>query len=287
MSRVKVVECPRDAMQGIKTWIPTNEKINYVQSLLKVGFDVLDVGSFVSPRSIPQMKDSGEVLESLDLKSTNSKLLYIVANLRGANEACQHSQIDFLGFPFSISENFQMRNTNKTIDDSIDVLKGIISVSEKNNKKVVVYLSMGFGNPYGDEWNYEVLEKWISKINSIGVKTISISDTIGVSTPTKIDKVFKNVIKHFPRLEFGAHFHTKPSNWFEKIDSAYKAGCRRFDTAIQGYGGCPMAGDELTGNFPTEKLINYLNLKREPININLLNFETSYNEATKIFSNYK
>ena len=287
MSCVKVVECPRDAMQGIKTWIPTNEKINYVQSLLKVGFDVLDVGSFVSPRSIPQMKDSREVLESLDLKSTNSKLLYIVANLRGANEACHYSQIDFLGFPFSISENFQMRNTNKTIDDSIDVLKGIISVSEKNNKKVVVYLSMGFGNPYGDEWNYEVLEKWISKINSLGVKTISISDTIGVSTPTKIDKIFKSSIKQFPRIEFGAHFHTKPSNWFEKIDSAYKAGCRRFDTAIQGFGGCPMAGDELTGNFPTEKLINYLNQKKEPININLLNFETSYNEATKIFSNYK
>ena len=287
MSFVKVVECPRDAMQGIKTWIPTNEKINYVQSLLNVGFDVLDVGSFVSPRSIPQMKDSREVLESLDLKSTNSKLLYIVANLRGANEACHYSQIDFLGFPFSISENFQMRNTNKTIDDSIDELKGIISVSEKNNKKVVVYLSMGFGNPYGDEWDYEVLEKWISIINSLGVKTISISDTIGVSTPTKIDKVFKNSIKQFPRIEFGAHFHTKPSNWFEKIDSAYKAGCRRFDTAIQGFGGCPMAGDELTGNFPTEKLINYLNQKKEPININLLNFETSYNEATKIFSNYK
>ena len=287
MSCVKVVECPRDAMQGIKTWIPTNEKINYVQSLLNVGFDVLDVGSFVSPRSIPQMKDSREVLESLDLKSTNSKLLYIVANLRGANEACHYSQIDFLGFPFSISENFQMRNTNKTIDDSIDVLKGIISISEKNNKKVVVYLSMGFGNPYGDEWDYEVLEKWISIINSLGVKTISISDTIGVSTPTKIDKVFKNSIKQFPRIEFGAHFHTKPSNWFEKIDSAYKAGCRRFDTAIQGFGGCPMAGDELTGNFPTEKLINYLNQKKEPININLLNFETSYNEATKIFSNYK
>ena len=287
MSFVKVVECPRDAMQGIKTWIPTNEKINYVQSLLNVGFDVLDVGSFVSPRSIPQMKDSREVLESLDLKSTNSKLLYIVANLRGANEACHYSQIDFLGFPFSISENFQMRNTNKTIDDSIDVLKGIISISEKNNKKVVVYLSMGFGNPYGDEWDYEVLEKWISIINSLGVKTISISDTIGVSTPTKIDKVFKNSIKQFPRIEFGAHFHTKPSNWFEKIDSAYKAGCRRFDTAIQGFGGGPMAGDELTGNFPTEKLINYLNQKKEPINVNLLNFETSYNEATKIFSNYK
>ena len=283
MSFVKVVECPRDAMQGIKTWIPTNEKINYVQSLLKVGFDVLDVGSFVSPRSIPQMKDSREVLESLDLKSTNSKLLYIVANLRGANEACHYSQIDFLGFPFSISENFQMRNTNKTIDDSIDVLKGVISISEKNNKKVVVYLSMGFGNPYGDEWDYEVLEKWISIINSLGVKTISISDTIGVSTPTKIDKIFKNSIKQFPRIEFGAHFHTKPSNWFEKIDSAYKAGCRRFDTAIQGFGGCPMAGDELTGNFPTEKLISYFNYKKVKLNINSLNFESAYNFASKIF----
>ena len=287
MSRVKVVECPRDAMQGIKSWIPTNEKINYVQSLLKVGFDVLDVGSFVSPRSIPQMKDSREVLESLDLKLTNSKLLYIVANMRGATEACQHSQIDFLGFPFSISENFQMRNTNKTINNSIDELKGIISISEKNNKKVIVYLSMGFGNPYGDEWNYEVLEKWISVIVSLGVKTISISDTIGVSTPTNIVKVFKNSIKQFPKIEFGAHFHTKPSNWFEKIDSAYKAGCRRFDSVIQGYGGCPMASDELTGNFPTEKLINYLNQKKEIINVNLLNFETAYNETTKIFSNYK
>jgi len=287
MSRVKIVECPRDAMQGIKSWIPTNEKINYVQSLLKVGFDVLDVGSFVSPRSIPQMKDSKQVLESLDLKLTNSKLLYIVANLRGATEACQHSQIDFLGFPFSISENFQMRNTNKTINNSIDELKGIISISEKNNKKVIVYLSMGFGNPYGDEWNYEVLEKWISVIVSLGVKTISISDTIGISTPSNIDKVFKNSIKQFPKIEFGAHFHTKPSNWFEKIDSAYKAGCRRFDSVIQGYGGCPMASDELTGNFPTEKLINYLNQKKEIIDINLLNFETAYNEATKIFSNYK
>ncbi len=287
MSRVKVVECPRDAMQGIKSWIPTNEKINYVQSLLKVGFDVLDVGSFVSPRSIPQMKDSREVLDSLDLKLTNSKLLYIVANIRGATEACQHSQIDFLGFPFSISENFQMRNTNKTINNSIDELKGIISISEKNNKKVIVYLSMGFGNPYGDEWNYEILEKWISVIVSLGVKTISISDTIGVSTPTNIVKVFKNSIKQFPKIEFGAHFHTKPSNWFEKIDSAYKAGCRRFDSVIQGHGGCPMASDELTGNFPTEKLINYLNQKKEIINVNLLNFETAYNETTKIFSNYK
>ena len=195
MSRIKVVECPRDAMQGFKKWIPTKNKISYIQSLLNVGFDVLDVGSFVSKRSIPQMKDSRKVLESLDLSSTTSKLLYIVANLRGALEACVYPEIDFLGFPFSVSENFQMRNTNKTINQSLEELKKIISVCKSNDKKVVVYLSMGFGNPYGDEWNYEVLEKWISVIKSIGVKTISISDTIGVANPKNIDIVFKNSIK--------------------------------------------------------------------------------------------
>ena len=286
MSRIKVIECPRDAMQGVKKWIPTKNKISYIQSLLNVGFDVLDVGSFVSKRSIPQMKDSRMVLESLNLSSTTSKLLYIVANLRGALEACVYPEIDFLGFPFSVSENFQMRNTNKTINQSLEELKKIISVCKSNDKEVVVYLSMGFGNPYGDEWNYEVLEKWISVIKSIGVKTISISDTIGVANPKNIDIVFKNSIKKFHDIEFGAHFHTKPSDWFEKIDSAYKAGCRRFDTAIQGYGGCPMAADELTGNFPTEKLITYMNQKKVNININSLNFESSYNETVKLFSNY-
>ena len=286
MSRIKVIECPRDAMQGFKKWIPTKNKILYIQSLLNVGFDVLDVGSFVSKRSIPQMKDSRKVLESLDLSSTTSKLLYIVANLRGALEACLYPEIDFLGFPFSVSENFQMRNTNKTINQSLEELKKIISVCKSNDKEVVVYLSMGFGNPYGDEWNYEVLEKWISVIKSIGVKTISISDTIGVANPKNIDIVFKNSIKKFHDIEFGAHFHTKPSDCFEKIDSAYKAGCRRFDTAIQGYGGCPMAADELTGNFPTEKLITYMNQKKVSININSLNFESSYNETVKLFSNY-
>ncbi len=286
MSRIKVIECPRDAMQGVKKWIPTKNKISYIQSLLNVGFDVLDVGSFVSKRSIPQMKDSRMVLESLNLSSTTSKLLYIVANLRGALEACVYPEIDFLGFPFSVSENFQMRNTNKTINQSLEELKKIISVCKSNDKEVVVYLSMGFGNPYGDEWNYEVLEKWISVIKSIGVKTISISDTIGVANPKNIDIVFKNSIKKFHDIEFGAHFHTKPSDWFEKIDSAYKAGCRRFDTTIQGYGGCPMAADELTGNFPTEKLITYMNQKKVNININSLNFESSYNETVKLFSNY-
>jgi len=286
MSRIKVIECPRDAMQGVKKWIPTKNKISYIQSLLNVGFDVLDVGSFVSKRSIPQMKDSRMVLESLDLSSTTSKLLYIVANLRGALEACVYPEIDFLGFPFSVSENFQMRNTNKTINQSLEELKKIISVCKSNDKEVVVYLSMGFGNPYGDEWNYEVLEKWITVIESIGVKTISISDTIGVANPKNIDIVFKNSIKKFHDIEFGAHFHTKPSDWFEKIDSAYKAGCRRFDTTIQGYGGCPMAADELTGNFPTEKLITYMNQIKVNININSLNFESSYNETTKFFSDY-
>ena len=286
MSRIKVIECPRDAMQGVKKWIPTKNKISYIQSLLNVGFDVLDVGSFVSKRSIPQMKDSRKVLESLDLSSTTSKLLYIIANLRGALEACVYPEIDFLGFPFSVSENFQMRNTNKTINQSLEELKKIISVCKSNDKEVVVYLSMGFGNPYGDEWNYEVLEKWISVIKSIGVKTISISDTIGVANPKNIDIVFKNSIKKFRDVEFGAHFHTKPSDWFEKIDSAYKAGCRRFDTTIQGYGGCPMAADELIGNFPTEKLITYMNQKKVNININSLNFESSYNETVKLFSNY-
>ena len=286
MSRIKVIECPRDAMQGVKKWIPTKNKISYIQSLLNVGFDVLDVGSFVSKRSIPQMKDSRMVLESLNLSSTTSKLLYIVANLRGALEACVYPEINFLGFPFSVSENFQMRNTNKTINQSLEELKKIISVCKSNDKEVVVYLSMGFGNPYGDEWNYEVLEKWISVIKSIGVKTISISDTIGVANPKNIDIVFKNSIKKFHDIEFGAHFHTKPSDWFEKIDSAYKAGCRRFDTTIQGYGGCPMAADELTGNFPTEKLITYMNQKKVNININSLNFESSYNETVKLFSNY-
>ena len=287
MSLIKVVECPRDAMQGIKNWIPTKDKISYIQSILSVGFDIIDFGSFVSPRAVPQMKDTHYVIENLDLSSTKSKLLAIVANLRGAKDACSYSQISYLGYPFSISENFQMRNTNKSIEESISELSKIIELANKNKKEVVVYLSMGFGNPYGDQWNYEIVEKWIDLLYYMNIKTISISDTIGAAKSEDIKTVFSNTVIKYPTIEFGAHFHTKPNEWYEKIDTAYRAGCKRFDSAIQGYGGCPMARDELTGNFPTEKLITYFNSKKIPLNINTLHFESSFNEATKLFSRYK
>lgn len=287
MSLIKVVECPRDAMQGIKNWIPSKDKISYIQSILSVGFDIVDFGSFVSPRAVPQMKDTHYVLENLDLSSTKSKLLAIIANLRGAEDACSYSQISYLGYPFSISENFQMRNTNKSIEESISELSKIIELANKNKKEVVVYLSMGFGNPYGDQWNYEIVEKWIDLLYYMNIKTISISDTIGTAKSEDIKTVFSNTVVKYPTIEFGAHFHTKPSEWHEKIDAAYKAGCKRFDSAIQGYGGCPMAKDELTGNFPTEKLITYFNSKNVPLNINALHFESSFNESTKLFSRYK
>tara|TARA_B100001175_G_scaffold62079_1_gene50341 strand:+ start:1429 stop:2292 length:864 start_codon:yes stop_codon:yes gene_type:complete len=287
MSLIKVVECPRDAMQGIRKWIPTNEKISYIQSILSVGFDVVDFGSFVSERAVPQMKDTHLVLENLDLNSTRSKLLAIVANIRGAKNACKYSQINYLGYPFSISENFQMRNTNKSIEESISELNKIIELADINKKKVVVYLSMGFGNPYGDQWSYEIVEKWIDLLYKMNIKTISISDTIGIAKIQDIKKVFSNTIIKYPTIEFGAHFHTKPNEWYEKIDTAYKAGCKRFDGVIKGYGGCPMAKDELTGNFPTEKLITYFSSKNVPLNINSLDFESSFNNATKLFSLYK
>jgi len=287
MSLVKLVECPRDAMQGIKTWIPSLVKIQYIQSLLSVGFDVIDFGSFVSSRAVPQMKDTGYVLDHLDLSLTTSKLLSIVANLRGAKDACEFSQIDFLGYPFSISENFQMRNTNKTINESISELNGIINLSNKFNKQVVVYLSMGFGNPYGDPWNYEIVQKYIDLLYSMNIKNISISDTVGSAKKEDISHIFSKAILDYPNIEFGAHFHTKKDNWFDKIDSAYKAGCFRFDSAIQGFGGCPMAKDELTGNLPTENLLTYFNTIKVPLKVNSLQFESSYNIASKIFLNHK
>jgi hydroxymethylglutaryl-CoA lyase len=287
MSFVKLVECPRDAMQGIKTWIPSKDKIEYIQSLLSVGYDIIDFGSFVSSRAVPQMKDSGYVLDHLDLSLTASKLLSIVANLRGAKNACEFSQIDFLGYPFSISENFQMRNTNKTINESVFELKEIINISDKFNKKVVVYLSMGFGNPYGDPWNYEIVQKYIELLYNMNIKNISISDTVGSAKKEDISYIFSKAIVDYPNIEFGAHFHTRLDNWFDKIDSAYKSGCLKFDTAVQGFGGCPMAKDELTGNLPTEKLITYFNSLKVPLKINSLQFESSYNIATKIFSRHK
>ena len=282
---VKIIECPRDAMQGIKQFIPTAQKVQFIQSLLRVGFDTIDFGSFVSPKAIPQMVDTAEVLSKLDLSKTTSKLLAIVANLRGAQDACQHEQIDYLGYPFSISENFQMRNTHKTISQSVKLLEEILNISDKNNKEVVAYLSMGFGNPYGDPWNVEIVGEWTERLNKMGVKILSLSDTIGSSDPETIEYLYSSLIPQYPEIEFGAHLHTTPSTWFEKVDAAYRSGCRRFDGAIQGFGGCPMAKDELTGNMPTEKLLSYLTTKKAH-NLNALSFESAYNEASKIFTKY-
>jgi len=283
---VKLIECPRDAMQGIKQFIPTEQKVQYIQSLLNVGFDTIDFGSFVSPKAIPQMADTAQVLSQLDLSKTTSKLLAIIANVRGANDACEHKEIDYLGYPFSISENFQMRNTHKTIAQSVVTLSEILEIANKTNKEVVVYISMGFGNPYGDPWNVDIVGEWTERLSKMGVKILSLSDTIGSSTPEIIDYLFSNLIPKYPKIEFGAHLHTTPNSWFEKINAAYKAGCRRFDGAIQGFGGCPMAKDELTGNMPTEKLLSYFASKKMLHNLNELRFESSYNEASKIFNTY-
>ncbi|WP_109851925.1 hydroxymethylglutaryl-CoA lyase [Aquimarina sp. AU58] len=283
---VKIIECPRDAMQGIKEFIPTEKKVQYIQSLLRCGFDTIDFGSFVSPKAIPQMVDTAEVLSQLDLSDTRSKLLAIIANVRGANDAVQHEAINYLGYPFSISENFQMRNTHKTIAESVATLQEILHIADKANKEVVAYLSMGFGNPYGDPWSVEIVGEWTEKLSKMGVKILSLSDTVGTSTPEIIDYLFSNLIPAYPEIEFGAHLHTTPTTWFEKVDSAYKAGCRRFDGAIQGFGGCPMAKDELTGNMPTERMISYFTTVHAETNIKTLSFESSHNEATKIFSIY-
>lgn len=283
---VKIIECPRDAMQGIRDFIPTDKKIDYIQSLLRVGFDTLDFGSFVSPKAIPQMADTAEVLSKLDLSQTTCKLLSIVANVRGAEEASAHPQIDYLGYPFSISENFQMRNTHATIAESIDVLKEILAIADQTNKEVVAYMSMGFGNPYGDPWNVDIVGEWTEKLSNMGVRILSLSDTVGSSSPEIIKYLFSNLIPQYPAIEFGAHLHTTPHTWHEKVDAAYKAGCRRFDGAIQGFGGCPMAKDELTGNMPTEKLLSYFTAQKVSTHTNSLSFESAYNEATKIFRVY-
>ena len=286
MEPIKIIECPRDAMQGIKPFIPTEKKVAYIQALLRVGFDSIDFGSFVSPKAIPQMQDTAEVLSQLDLSQTNSKLLAIIANTQGAKLASVHSEIQYLGFPFSISENFQMRNTHKTIAESLVTLQEILEIADHTNKEVVAYLSMGFGNPYGDPWNVEIVGEWTSKLADMGVKILSLSDTVGSSAPDVISYLFSNLIPAYPNVEFGAHLHTTPDKWFEKIDAAYKAGCRRFDGAIQGFGGCPMATDNLTGNMPTEKLLSYFTAEKATTNLSPTSFESAYNEASKLFGEY-
>ena len=284
MKKVKIIECPRDAMQGIKShFIATADKANYINALLRVGFDTIDFGSFVSPKAIPQMRDTAEVLSQLDLSSTQSKLLAIIANVRGANAAAQFEEIDYLGYPFSISENFQMRNTHKTITESIETLDEILNIADKTNKEVVAYLSMGFGNPYGDPWNVDIVGEWTEKLSKMGVKILSLSDTIGSSTPEVIDYLFSNLIPKYPTIEFGAHLHTTPTSWHEKVDAAFKAGCLRFDGAIKGYGGCPMAKDELTGNMSTEKLLSYFTAEKVETGIKPMSFESAYNVAMNVF----
>ena len=283
---VKIIECPRDAMQGIKDFIPTEKKVQYLQALLRCGFDTIDFGSFVSPKAIPQMVDTAEVLSKLDLSSTRSKLLAIVANTRGAQDASNHPEIQYLGYPFSISENFQMRNTHKTIQQSVETLQEILNIADASNKEVVTYISMGFGNPYGDPWNVEIVGEWTEKLSAMGAKILSLSDTVGTSDPETIDYLFSNLIPKYPDIEFGAHLHTTPTTWHEKIPAAYQAGCVRFDGAIQGFGGCPMAKDDLTGNMPTEKVLSYMTQVKAETNVKMMSFESSYNEATKIFTKY-
>lgn len=244
-------------MQGLKPFIPTEKKAAYINQLLQVGFDTIDFGSFVSPKAIPQMRDTAAVLEQLDLSGARTSLLAIVANRRGAEDAAHFAAIDYLGYPFSISETFQLRNTNATIEESLDRVWDIQQICTESGKKLVVYISMGFGNPYGDPWNTEIVQHWVDRLSNMGISILQLSDTIGVASPESIRYLFSDLVPAYPALEFGAHFHTQPHNWREKIAAAYESGCHRFDGAIRGYGGCPMAKDDLTGNMPTEQMVRF------------------------------
>jgi hydroxymethylglutaryl-CoA lyase len=280
---MKIIECPRDAMQGIKEFIPTQHKINYINSLLNVGFDTIDFGSFVSPKAIPQLADTEEVLANLDLSQTKSKLLAIVANTRGAEQAVTHNEIKYLGFPFSISEIFQLRNTNSTIEQSLITVDAAQNLCVKNNKELVIYISMGFGNPYGDVWNADIVMKWTEKMANMGIHIIALSDTVGLSNPENISYLFKNLIPEFTKIEFGAHLHTTPNTWKEKVEAAYNSGCKRFDSAIKGFGGCPMAADALTGNMATENLLSYFEEIKMNINIDIKKFNSAEKLALSTF----
>jgi hydroxymethylglutaryl-CoA lyase len=282
-NNIKIIECPRDAMQGLHTFIPTELKAEYMNLLLKVGFDTLDFGSFVSPKAIPQMRDTAKVLDLLDLDNTATKLLAIVANKRGAVDAASFEQIRYLGYPFSISETFQMRNTNATIESSLERVKVIQDICLKNNKELVVYISMGFGNPYGDEWNADIVQHWTEILYDLDVKILSLSDTVGVANPDTIAYIFSNLIKKYPSIEFGAHLHTTPDTWREKVVAAYENGCRRFDGALKGFGGCPMAKDDLTGNMPTENMIGYFNEMNEKLGFNTDLLDQSLAKTFSVF----
>ena len=284
MEKLKIIECPRDAMQGIIDFIPTKKKASYINQLLKCGFDTLDFGSFVSPKAIPQLKDTVAVLKKLDLSNTDTNLLAIIANERGAEEAVQFDEIDFLGFPFSVSETFQKRNANATIQESWTRLEAIQNLAFKNNKDLVVYLSMGFGNPYGDLWNSEIVINWSEKLyNELGIKILALSDTIGCATPTLVSSLFKDLIPALKNVEFGAHLHTIPANAKQLVEAAYTNGCRRFDGAIKGFGGCPMAANDLTGNMPTELMLLWFQENGIVTGIENQEFNSSFEMSNSIF----
>lgn len=263
---IKLIECPRDAMQGWKTFIPTELKIEYLNQLLQVGFHTLDFGSFVSPKAIPQLADTAEVLKGLKLTST--KLLAIIANLRGAETAVQYNEIQYLGFPFSISETFQQKNTNSSIAESLKTVEAIQTLCEQHKKRLVIYISMGFGNPYGDAYTTDIALQWVEQLNALGVGIFAMSDTVGVATPATIQPIFEHLTREFPLLDIGAHFHSTPQTAHEKLQAAFDHGCRRFDMAIGGIGGCPMAQDDLVGNMATEHVLAFINERELPISIN-------------------
>ncbi len=280
---VQLTECPRDAMQGIKTFIPTDVKLKYLQQLLRVGFDVIDCGSFVSHKAIPQMADTHELIQQVERSELDAELLTIVANTRGAKDAMLYEKIKFVGFPFSISETFQMRNTNSSMSESVERVQEIQNLCLQHDKKMLIYISMGFGNPYGDPWNAELAMKWIDTLAAFDISLFALSDTIGVANKNSIKYLFKNLIPHYPQIEFAAHLHTTPDSWFDKVDAAYQAGCRKFDGAIKGFGGCPMAKDDLTGNMPTENMVQYFLEKGELNNFNQTEFQKAMVMSSEVF----
>ena len=283
MKNIQLVECPRDAMQGWKHFISTKKKVEYINSLLEVGFDTIDFGSFVSPKAIPQMADTKEVIQRLNVGSSKSRLLAIIANRRGAEDAVAYNEISYLGFPFSISPTFQRRNTNSTIEESMARVEEIQDLCLKHNKQLVIYLSMGFGNPYGDEYNEEILIRWADEMVNIGIKIISLADTVGVARPDQISFALKTLIPKYPETIVGVHLHSTPTNWQAKLEAAVAAGCQRFDGALKGIGGCPMAQNDLVGNMNTELMISYLEEKHVINGLNKDALARSLHLASKIF----
>ncbi len=281
---IKLTECPRDAMQGLKRFIPTDTKVEYLNKLLKVGYYALDFGSFVSPGIIPQMADTEQIVDRLELDNTQTKLISIIANERGAEKAANFAQIHYLGFPFSISETFQKRNTNSTIEESLHRVENIQSICVNNKKELILYVSMGFGNHYGDPYSPEIVEQWVEKLQGLGIKTFMLSDTVGVANPQTITQLFSSLIPKYPALAIGAHLHTAPHNWKEKVDAAYNSGCTRFDSVIRGFGGCPMAEDDLIGNMPTENLMNYFDPAKDfGPNFSIHAFEDALRASNLVF----